>query len=1153
MASKPLRIFRLSWAALQTFEIWANSQILFSSCQLLHTTTTTTPFAPSTLDATAVTIYPTGPRPPTTSVVAAMASAASPSALGQVPSISYPPSPAAAPSTSQSPMAGDGSPATAGGRPAAAAAATDGDAVEDGGLDNLLRQLEADESLRAFVAPDFSPAAHVGAAVRSGAVAASLAASEAAAARLSATVRAEVVRRKEALLTEVAAVGALEGEVSTLAAGVGSLSAASAGLASGLAAPHGPLREAAAKLGHLHQAAHLLRLVVRFRRAVDRLTDARLMPAAGGVGGGRGDVVGRGARGTGTSVGTSTAAFSAAADIASGDQLVAAADAIHELDEMLSGADGPSLSQLAAVRPDLPAVRAAGAALRGTLTSTLAAALDGRDGAAAAVALSGWHALGGLRPAVAAQQSRLVADVSAAVVRGLTPPPASVRPMVGGGIGGSGSGGVQQLLPTARDVWAAVDTMMERLAELAATAVLLQVTLMKTYDAGGGGGASYAPLLASSLPPLPALPRSWGESGGRGRSAPPLPPLPPPPASLSISMVDAIAARLAGAVATLAASSPRTAAGVRYATLVADYPRLAAALATAANRVDAAARGATARFVPVAAAPPPTMGGGVAAAAAAAAASAAATALPSRRLVLVRLTAAVRAVGERHVATSLERVTAPLRGMFDDDARPPVGAGMGGPGGADAAAAAAAGGARHWGGGSPSGRLPDKADAAAFAGVLAAELAAAWEGGESLRATAVANVLRALRLFTARAEATAAVSASIVGDGSGAADTVLPVSALSGWRMAPLYDALVTVATAAERGLGRLDRGPAPATGHGATLGPALTVEAAAMRSLARSLIDRLFARVTQSIAGVVSDVHDEPWGHGADGGAAAPGGRPPRESAYVADVARRLRIFHAGVIVRLARSPALAAAVARLAATVLSTWVVHVSCLPGPISPAGRAFLAADAAALAAAVDGVAAVDSLDAVSAAAAAGSDGLPMPASSAFAATRAAVGVDDVAATAANDDAVAALAEALDGLPPSAAARVLLFRAPAGRAGGPLPAASKLLIPPRRVRAGDGAAYARQLLATGARGGGAAAAVDAAAADDGGGGDGGTAEVAGDPAWADVAAGLAAHEAAAAAAKEPPAAEAALVRSLTPTLLRQWRERQCQSKGGGDADW
>lgn len=1054
-------------------------------------------------------------------------------------------------------MAGDGSPAAAtGGRAAATAAATDGDAAEDGGLDNLLRQLEADDSLRAFVAPDFSPAAHVGAAVRSGSVAASLAASEAAAARLSATVRAEVVRRKEALLTEVAAVGALEGEVSTLATGVSSLSAASAGLASGLAAPHGPLREAAAKLGHLHEAAHLLRLVIRFRRAVDRLTDARLMPGAGNVGSGRGDGAAKGVGGTGNSVGTSTTATGAPADSASGDQLVAAADAIHELDEMLSGADGPSLSQLAAVRPDLPAVRAAGTALRGTLTSTLAFALDGRDGAAAAVALSGWHALGGLRPAVAAQQSRLVADVSAAVVRGLTPPPVSARPM-GGGIGGPGSGSVQQLLPTAREVWAGVDSMLERLAELAATAVLLQVTLMKTYDAGGGGGASYAPLLVSSLPPLPALPQSSGEGVGRGRSAPALPSLPPPPASLSVSMIDAIAARLAGAVATLAASSSRTAGGVRYATLVADYPRLSAALVTAANQVDAAARGATARFVPVAAAPPTSMGGGAVAAAAAAAASAAATALPSRRFIIARLTAAVRAVGERHVATSLDRVTAPLRGMFDDDARPPVGAGTGAPGRGDAAAAAAGGAVRQRGGGSPGGRLPDEADAAAFAGVLAAELAAAWEGGESLRATAVANVLRALRLFTARAEATAAVSASMVDDGSGGADMVLPVSALSGWRMAPLYNALLTVATAAERGLGRLDKGPAPSAGAGATLGPALTVEAAAMRALASSLIDRLFARVTPSIAGVLSEVHDEPWAHGVDGGAAAPGGRPPRESAYVADVARRLRVFHAGVVLRVVRSPALATAVARLAAAVLSTWVVHVSCLPGPVSPAGRACLAADAAALGAAVDGVAAVDFLDMVSTAAAAGAGGgPPMPASSAFAATRAAVGVDDVAATVANDDAVATLGESLDGLPPSAASRLLLFRSPArGGAGGTLPAASKLLIPPRRVRAGDGAAYARQLLALGARDGHATVPVgdDGDSGDGGGDGHGGTAEVAQDPAWADVAAGLAAHDAAVAATNETPAAEAALVRSLTPMLLRQWRKRQRQSREGWDADW
>ncbi|GAB0495827.1 hypothetical protein MMPV_007134 [Pyropia vietnamensis] len=1017
-------------------------------------------------------------------------------------------------------MAGDGSPAAAtGGRAPAAAAATDGEAAQDGGLDDLLRQLEADESLRAFVAPDFSPAAHVGSAVRGGSVAASLAASEAAAARLSATVRAEVVRRKEALLTEVAAVGALEGEVSTLATGVSSLSAASTGLASGLAAPHVPLREAATKLGHLHEAAHLLRLVVRFRRAVDRLTDARLMPAAGSVGGGRGDGAAKGMGGTGNSVGTSTTPTGAPADGAPGDQLVAAADAIHELDEMLSGVDGPSLSRLAAVRPDLPAVRAAGTALRGTLTSTLASALDGRDGAAAAVALSGWHALGGLRPAVAAQQSRLVADVSTAVVRGLTPPPASARPL-GGGIGGPGSGSVQQLLPTAREVWAGVDSMLERLAELAATAVLLQ-------------------------------------RGGRERLAAPLPPPPPPPASLSVSMVDAIAARLAGAVATLAAASPRTAAGVRYATLVADYPRLAAALATAANRVDAAARGATARFVPVAAAPPTSKGGGAAAAVAAAAASAAATALPSRRFVVTRLTAAVRAVGERHVATSLERVTAPLRGMFDDDARPPVGAGTGTPGGGDAAAAAAAGAVSQRGGGSPSGRLPDEADAAAFAGVLAAELAAAWEGGESLRATAVANVLRALRLFTARAEATAAVSASMVGDGSGGADTVLPVSALSGWRMAPLYNALVTVATTAERGLGRLDRGPAPSVGVGATLGPALAVEAAAMRSLASSLIDRLFARVTPSIAGVLSDVHEEPWAHGADGGAAAPVGRPPRESAYVTDVARRLRVFHAGVVLRVVRSPALAAAVARLAAAVLSTWVVHVSCLPGPISPVGRACLAADAAALAAAVDGVAAVDFLDVVSTTAAAGTGGgPPIPASSAFAATRAAVGVDDVVATVANDDAVAALGESLDGLPPSAASRLLLFRAPAsGGAGGALPATSKLLIPPRRVRAGDGAAYARQLLASGTRVGHATATTG----DDGDSGDGGgnrtgdIAQVEQDPAWADVAAGLAAHDAAAAAANEPPAAEAVLVRSLTPMLLRQWRKRQRQSAEGRDADW
>jgi len=121
----------------------------------------------------------------------------------------------------------------------------------------------------------------------------------------------------------------------------------------------------------------------------------------------------------------------------------------------------------------------------------------------------------------------------------------------------------------------------------------------------------------------------------------------------------------------------------------------------------------------------------------------------------------VRAVGERHVATSLERVTAPLRGLFDEDERPPVGTGTGGVGGgagATAAAAAAAAARRRDSGG---GRLPDEADAAAFVGVLAAELSTAWEGGEALWSTAVANVLRALRLFTARAEATAAVRAGL--------------------------------------------------------------------------------------------------------------------------------------------------------------------------------------------------------------------------------------------------------------------------------------------------------------------------------------------------------------------------------------------------------
>lgn len=1004
-------------------------------------------------------------------------------------------------------MARSGSPVDTGGRPAASDAVADVDNVHSGGLDSLLQQLESDDSLQVFIAPDFSPIAHAGAAIHGGAVAASLAASEAAAARLSATVRAEVVRRKEALLDEVAAVSILEGEVSTLATGVGSLSAASAGLSSGLAAPHVPLRMAAAKLGHIHHAIHLLRLVVRFRRAIDRLVDARLVPAAGRAGSRGGSVIDASVEGTEIASGTSIGAAGAPAEDVSGDQLVAAADAIRELDEMLGGPNGEPLSQLDAVRPELPAVRAAGVALRLNLSAVLAAALDSRDGTVAAVALSGWHALGGLGQAVVVQYSRVVADVSAVVNRGLNPPSSASRPLGGGAVGPSGSG-VQQLLPTAREVWAGVDKMMERLAELASAAILLQVTLMKTYDDGGGGSGTYAPLLASTFSQTQVLPWSSRKAGDSGGST-----LPSPSTSLSNSIIDAIAARLAGAVATLASASSLTAAGVRFSTLVGDYPRLASTMATVAYRIDAAARGATARFVPVTVGPSFGSHSEAGESAAGATVSAAATVLPSRDVVMARLTASVRAVGERHAATSLERVTAPLRILFGND-----------------------------------GRLPDEADATAFVSTLGMELAAACEGGETLWRTAVANVLRALRLFTARAEATAAASPFVAGNGGGPALVVLPVSALGRWRMAPLYNSLVTVATAAERGLGCADRSSALPAGLGVTLGPALVAEAVAMRTLAALLLKRLFAQVTPSIAGVLSDVHDEPWGHGADGGAAAFSRQHLEESPYITDAVRRLRVFHAGVIVRVVRSPALAVAIARLASTMLTTWIVHVSCLRGPVTSTGRAFLTADATVLAAAVDRVANVQSLDALLAARGAFSSEMPMPASSAFTSVLSAVGLEHVAATAGDDVAVAALAQALDGLPPSAAARCLLFRACEKEDEDVLPTSSKLLIPPRRVCAGDGAAYARQLLA-------AVATESADARADAEGGLRGQDEssgVAGDPGWADVAAGLTAHDTAAAAAHHPPAAEAALVRSLTPALLRQWRERGHLGKEDAGAD-
>lgn len=319
-------------------------------------------------------------------------------------------------------------------------------------IDQLVTTLRNDPSLRVFLSDDFSPHAHVGAAVHAQRIQPALQDAQRASTVLSASVRQHVIRRKEALLAEVEAVDALEKEVASVSSGVGTLVSAATALSDALDAPYVPMCGAVHRMTNLAAAAGLVRALQRFRQCVGRLKDAGLFPIIG------------------------------PASATTPRNLPSAAEAVRELDELIGGhatgtgggmgLGGVSLDKVDGVARDIVAVRKANVEVRKRAAALLKSALAERNQTDVEAAVLTFHALGVLQERISAEIARLSRETQAAVHRSLEASSASTT---------SSTSSSSSPRTFDADVWSAIDRMLAVIADSCFKVILLQHVLSRKY------------------------------------------------------------------------------------------------------------------------------------------------------------------------------------------------------------------------------------------------------------------------------------------------------------------------------------------------------------------------------------------------------------------------------------------------------------------------------------------------------------------------------------------------------------------------------------------------------------------------------------------------------------------------------------------------
>lgn len=299
-------------------------------------------------------------------------------------------------------------------------------------LTGLEGTLGSDPSLTAFLATDFSPEKHVGAAVREDRVSLALEDAQRASTLLTANVRQEVIRRKEALLAEVEAVDALEKEVATVSAGVSTLATATNGLADALKNPYQPMELAMRRMKNLSAAVELVRGVHRFRVCTGKLTEAGFFPEV-------------------------------KAEVSPG-LLEGAAGALKELEDMIGGKGVDGLEKVEGIAKDTIAVRNASVELRKKAATILRSGLANKNQVEVEAAVGAFNELGVLAERVNGEVARLLRETQTAIHKGLEAP----------------SGGKARSTG-ALEVWTKIEAMFKNVGEACSKAILLQQVLSRKY------------------------------------------------------------------------------------------------------------------------------------------------------------------------------------------------------------------------------------------------------------------------------------------------------------------------------------------------------------------------------------------------------------------------------------------------------------------------------------------------------------------------------------------------------------------------------------------------------------------------------------------------------------------------------------------------
>lgn len=320
----------------------------------------------------------------------------------------------------------------------AAGEETESDAAR---LEQLVGSLRSDPTLSVFLDEDFSPTAHGGNAIRQHRIQAALEESQRASSLLSANVRQEVIRRKEALLSEVEAVDALEKEVHSVSNGVSSLVSATEALSEALEKPFEPMRAALRRLTNLTAAADLLRAVTRFRHCTRKLEDAGLFPVIGP-----------------TSATNTT-------------NLPPAAEALRELEELTSATGAHFLDKVDGIAKDIIVVRKASPELRKRAAAMLKAGLLSHTQSEIEAAVLAFHSLDVLQDRVNNELARLLRETQNAVHRGLEAPHSSGRTSLTGSKRSS----------DATEVWNNIENMLVIVSESCVKVILLQQVLSRRY------------------------------------------------------------------------------------------------------------------------------------------------------------------------------------------------------------------------------------------------------------------------------------------------------------------------------------------------------------------------------------------------------------------------------------------------------------------------------------------------------------------------------------------------------------------------------------------------------------------------------------------------------------------------------------------------